>query len=341
LIGKKTIPGLLQTTTDVAVIRWDDAAKDDEEGNENAISFTHTVVWLNGGVEEVLIEDADGDGIINAQAGKVSKARLTFHSLKGGITEKAVLVADAGIDSDFDTEEDNALYSGKWTRMRGNELLSSAEFLDADGDGKVTDNTLASSLVDVILVDHEPADKPWVAKQEAEIRMKVLAHEAGEEPISFHFVEYLKNGRENEISLRNSEGGKTFIANDTMTVILETRKTRQDDTLRSARIEFVMNPGSDLSSEDDDLLYALHVKTESRLGFERSAEFHFISDEPVTHGQEPKAGAFEGKATYANGHSTSVSGHFSPSGFSIEFTGPEGNQLKVEMDASGSVVANP
>lgn len=341
LIGRKATQGLLQTTTDVAVIRWDEQAKDEVPDNENAIAFTRIVAWNNGDIEEVSIEDADGDGLINAKPGQVSKVRLTFSQEKGGVTESAILVADAGADADFDTEEDNALYSGQWTRKLGDSLLASAEYADADGDGKVVNPALESSLVDVFLIDSKPEGKPWVERQEAEIRLRVLGRKGGEIPVSFHFTEFLKNGRENEVSLLNGQGGDEIIAGDTLHVIVETRKTREDDTLRSARLEFVMNPGSDLESEEDDVLYAFHAAIESRFGFERAAEFHFSAAEPVPHGEEPRAGSFTGRVTYANGQSAEVSGSFAPEGFEVEFIGPDGNRVKLEMNATGSIAAAP
>ncbi len=341
LVGRKVTQGLLQTTTDVAVIRWDEQAKDDVPDNENALAFTRTVAWNNGDVEEVSIEDADGDGLVNAVSGQVSKVRLIVSQVKNGRAERAEIVADAGADADFDTEEDNALYTGTWTRKIGDSVLASAEYADADGDGKVVNPALESSLVDVLLIDAEPEGKPWVARQEAEIRVRVLARKGGDIPVSFHFVEFLKNGRENEVSLLNDQGGSEIIAGDTLHVIVETRKTPEDDTLRSARLEFVMNPGSDLQSEEDDVLYAFHAATESRIGFERAAEFHFTAAEPVPQGEEPRAGSFTGSVTYANGQTAEVSGTFSPEGFSVEFIGPEGNRVKLEMNAAGSIAAAP
>jgi hypothetical protein len=102
-------------------------------------------------------------------------------------------------------------------------------------------------------------------------------------------------------------------------------------------MDIVMNPGRDLKSDSDDVCYAIHVASQKRFGLEREAEFHFISDEGIPHGKEPVSGTFYGSAKYANGKSIGLDGSFSPAGFKAEFTGPEGNTMKVEFALNGDV----
>jgi hypothetical protein len=96
-----------------------------------------------------------------------------------------------------------------------------------------------------------------------------------------------------------------------------------------------MNPGPDLKSEEDDSAYAFHIYSTKHLGFERDAEFHFYADFPVLHGEQPTAGHFDGKATYANGKTATLKGEFSPKGFSAEYIGPEEGKWTVDYNLAG------
>lgn len=243
----------------------------------------------------------------------------------------------AGPDEDFDQEDDNAVYKAVWVRTKGGAETARGEFLDGDDDGKVGDNA-KDQVVVAKWYEMDPPLKPWVRKATAEARLKVFAHKAGDEPISFSCSEELITGRVNALSIRNRLGGDSIIKGDTLWVKLETTRSRADDTLQHAEIVIVMNPGQDLKSDADDLCYAFHIKTQKRFGFERSAEFNFIAGAPVPHGQDPVSGKFDGKATYANGQSATLKGEFSPTGFSAEYTGPEGNTVKVEFTKGGDVI---
>jgi hypothetical protein len=290
-----------------------------------------------GKTEILEITDADGDGMVTPAAGAAGRARFVFTTSHLGVTEKADLVIGSGPDGDFDGEADNTVHQAEWTRTKGGKEIARGEFLDADGDGLVGDNAkICVTLVRWFELD--PAGKPLVKKQTAEAKIRVFANKAGDEPVSFAFTEELETGRVNSLSIRNRHGESEILKGDTLWVTLATAKTAADDTLRHAEIVFVMNPGEDLKSESDDVCYAIHVKTEKKLGFERSAEFHFVAGEPVPHGQDPGSGTFEGKATYANGKTAALKGSFTPEGFKAEFTGPEGNTVTVEFTRSGDVV---
>lgn len=332
-----TTIGLLMTTHDTAVVKWDANSKDTVKDNENIISYQRVARHIGGKVEILSIKDADDNGQVTPVAGVNNKARFLFTTVHLGITETADLVVGSGPDNDFDLEGDNTVYQALWTKVKAGVTLSKGEFLDADGDGKVGDNA-SDQICLARWFELNPVGKPFVKKATAEAKLKVFKNKAGDEPISFSATEELITGRVNAVSMKNREGGADIIKGDTMWVKIETTRSSDDDTLQHSEIVIVMNPGQDLKSEDDDLCYAIHVKTQKRFGFERSAEFNFVSAAPIPHGKEPAAGSFDGKATYANGKTATLKGSFSPAGFQAEYTGPEGNTVSVEFTKSGDVI---
>jgi hypothetical protein len=331
---------LLNRIEDTALVKWDAEAKDTVKDNEHIMSFKR----VNRGIGDFRIEstemsDADGDGLLNEVKGGDNRVEIVFTVQENGTTEKTELKAGAGADDDFDAEEDNIVYAAKWTRTKGGVVIGSGAFLDADGDGIVADNSQDC----VVLAQYwelEPKLRPWIEKVEFKAKLKVLAHKAGDEPMSFSYVETTKNGRTNSATLRNRAGGDEIVKGDTLYVRLETTKTAADDTLAHALIVFAMNPGQDLKSDADDSCYSIHVESDKRFGLERHAEFDFVSANPIPHGQAPAAGTFSGKAEYANGATVTLKGSFSPTGFSAEYKGPDGS-AKVEWSLTGVVAANP
>jgi len=331
---------VLNSIEDTAIVRWDDRARDTAQKDKNIISFKRVNRSIgNLRVETSEFADADGDGLVNAVAGGDNKVKITFTVDQGGTVEKTELVAGAGKDANFDTEDDNLVYEAKWTRSKDGVVIGTGAFQDADGDGVVVDNSKDCTVL-VQYSDIEPKDRPLIERVDFKARLKVLAHKAGNEPLSFSYVETTKNGRTDSASIRNRAGGEEIVKGDTMYVTLKTTKTADDDTLKSATIVFAMNPGQDLSTDADDSCYSIHVESDKRFGLERHAEFDFTSATAIPHGQVPKAGAFSGEADYANGTSVTLKGSFSPTGFSAEYKGPDGS-AKVEWSLSGILTSNP
>ncbi len=332
--------GLLSNTKDTAIVKWDDKAKDTVKNNENIISFKRVVAYLDGKIETAEFSDADGDKIVTAAPGKENKVKLVLTSDDKGVVEKTTLVVGAGPDANFDKEGDNTILEANWVKTKDGVVTGTGAYLDADGDGVVTDNS-KTCLVLAKYSEIEPKDRPLIAKADFEAKVRVFANKAGDEPVTFTYSETTKLHRTNVVTIKNREGGNEIVKGDTMTVHMETTVAAADDTLKHATIEFVMNPGQDLKNDSDDVCYAIHIKSSKRLGFEREAEFNFASAKPIPHGAEPVEGSFDGKATYANGKSASMHGSFSPNGFSAEFTGPEGNTVKVEYSKNGDLTSNP
>jgi hypothetical protein len=332
---------LLTDVKDTAIVKWDDKAQDTIKNNENIISFKRVSTSLGGKVETAEFTDGDGDGIVTAVPGKENKVHLVLTVQESGATEKTSLLVGAGPDANFDKEEDNTILEATWIKTDKDGMVTgTGAYLDADGDGVITDNS-KTCIVLAKYSEFEPKDRPLIKKVDFEAKVRVFANKAGDEPVSFSYQETTKLGRVNVVTIKNRAGGTEIVKGDTMTVHLETTVAAADDTLKHATIDFVMNPGQDLKSDTDDVCYAIHIATQKKFGLEREAEFHFISDEGIPHGQEPVAGTFYGSAKYANGQTASVKGSFSPAGFSAEYTGPEGNTIKVEYTKSGTLVGTP
>lgn len=332
--------GLLVTIRDTAIIKWDDNARDNIKDNEIALSFKRVSAYTNGKVETVTFADADGDKQVTPVPGRDNKVKLEITVADDGAVEKTTLVVGAGADADFDKEADNTILRADWIKTKGGITTGTGAYTDVDGDGVITDNSDTCIVLARYSV-FNPEDRPLIEKADFEAKVRVFPGKAGDEPMTFSYEETTKSGRTNKVSIKNRAGGAEIVKGDTMTVRLETTVTFAEDTLKSAVVEFVMNMGQDLKSDMDDVCYAIHVKTSKRYGLEREAEFNFISTQPIPHGAEPVAGTFDGKATYANGKSATLSGTFSPAGFSVRYTGPEGNTVTVEFTKQGNLVSNP
>jgi hypothetical protein len=330
---------LLVVTKDTAKVKWDDKARDSIKDNENVISWKRVATYIGGKVESAEFKDGDNDGIVTPVPGKDNRVRMTLKVSENGVVENTIILVGAGPDINFDQEADNTVIEASWTKTKDGVAIGQGAYLDGDGDGIVTDNS-KTCVVLVKYSEMDPKDRPLVKKVTLEAKIRVFPKSiGGDEPVTFAYEEEMKSGRTNSATIKNRAGGPEFVKGDTLTVRLETSVKNVDDTLKHATIEIIMNPGQNLSSDLDDTCYAIHVTSEKKYGFERSAEFNFVSAHPIPHGQEPTAGSFDGKATYANGKTASLKGSFSPSGYSAEYIGPDGGTAKVEYTKGGDLLS--
>ena len=329
---------ILGTTEDTVKVKWDSAAQDKIDSNEHIISFKRVIRNIGGKTEVTEITDADGDSLVTPVAGKNCKIKISYTVTDGGLVSNTMVVAGPGKDNNFDHDADNTATEATWTKTKNGVVIAQGAYKDADGDGLIVDNS-KTSLVTAQYSEMNPANRPFVKKVSFVAKVRILANKTGDEPVSFSYEEEMKSGRVNSVTFKNRAGGDEIVKNDTMTVHMETKVVSADDTLKHATIDFVMNPGKDLKNDSDDVCYSIHVTSEKNFGLERSAQFNFISDEPIPHGQEPKAGKFDGKATYANGKSAILSGSFSPTSYKAQYMGPEGGTVTVEYSKDGNLIA--
>ena len=329
---------LLTTMEDTVVGKWDDNARDNIGDNEHIISWKRVSTSIGGKIETASFTDGDKDGIITPTPGMDNRVRINLISSENGTMEKTFLLVGAGPDANFDNDSDNTVIEATWTKTKDLVVVGQGAYLDGDGDGVVTDNS-KTCVVEAKYSEINPKDRPLVKKVTFNAKVRVFANKAGDEPLTFSYVEEMLSGRINAVTIKNRAGGPEFVKGDTMTVRLATMVTDDKDTLRSAVIEFIMNPGLDLKSDSDDSCYAIHITTEKKFGFERSTEFNFISKSAIPHGQNPTEGTFDGKASYANGKTALLKGSFSPTGFSATYTAPDGGTAAVEYSKTGDLLS--
>jgi hypothetical protein len=80
---------------------------------------------------------------------------------------------------------------------------------------------------------------------------------------------------------------------------------------------------------------------EKRFGKVKKAEFHFVAEEPVPQGENPKSGKVDIRVEFRNGKIWTLSGTFDENGLDVIITGPEGNTLEVKWNRDGEVLEAP
>jgi hypothetical protein len=332
---------LLYTQEDVARVKWeDDRARDNIQDNENIIKVSSTKTYADGKVESVSITDMDGDGVVNGEEQYAGKARVELTCAEAnGVTESAVIEVAAGPDRNFDTEGDNQILTLNWKRTKDGEVLASAVYTDADGDGMLVDNASTdASVVDLSLYEQDNIFKPFVESTSLDIRMEVTDEEGDGRVISISGEEILINGRINRIKAVNADGEEVINPRDMVHVYLTTDYPVDTDSMLNAEVIFVLNVGDGLQDVTDNLLYELHATSEPRWGLVKKWEFHFIADDPVPHGEKAKNGSVEIIAIYKDGKTASLAGTFDVGKLDATLTGPEGNSLTVKWDTNGTII---
>jgi hypothetical protein len=126
-------------TVDSLILCVDAALLDTIKGNERIVrGKSITTDTQTGRVEIVESSDGDGDGILNPDPARESKARIAITVFDAGVRERTDMVVGPGPDGSFDLDADNVMYSIAWAKTRGNDTLARTSWEDADGDGKVT-----------------------------------------------------------------------------------------------------------------------------------------------------------------------------------------------------------
>jgi hypothetical protein len=142
-------PNGSRITVDSLVLCVDAALLDTIKGNERIVrGKSITTDTRTGRVEIVESTDGDGDGILNPDPARESKARIAITVFDAGVRERTDMVAGPGPDGDFFSDADNLIYSISWAKTRGDDTLARSTWEDADGDGRVTaDSTSKVRLV--------------------------------------------------------------------------------------------------------------------------------------------------------------------------------------------------
>ncbi len=309
-----------------------------------------TTNTLTGKNENLEITDLDGDGIVNGEAQYSNKAKViiksTYQFLGSEFEESTHIEVTSGPDKDFGdkdknpaAEKDNQILSMNWEKKRNGSLIESAEYKDADGDGYIVDpNTTSPSLVDLSLYESGKVFKPFVANSRLEIKIELAPENPKGRIVAMSAVENMKNGRVNRISIENTDGSGIIKPNSDVNITLSTDFPVNEDTLLNSEVRILLNVGSGLEDSTDNLLKEIHASHEAKIGPITKAQFDFIANPPVPHGQDPKGGTVNMMVDFRNGESFTVTGEFSPSSLTLNIKDSKGNTFKGTWNQDGEFI---
>jgi hypothetical protein len=323
------------TKSDTLDLILDATITDELEGNESIISLRGTVVSSNGNSVSYLVEDRDGDGIINGpeppqKAALVITSCFAVSSLayKAGKCTIAEFEVDAGDDNDFDTDSDNRIYNVSWVKVNGDDTLAYAFFTDADGDGIITET--GEGTVDIQFYDKDNPLMPLVDYGKVTARIERDA-DGKEITIRYAAEQKLVTGRLNRAWVTTSSGDSTITAGEMVHLHFATNSPAVSDSEITAQALLVIDPGENFGDVTDNSLHEITLAKSYRLGLADSATFHCTFDPPVPNGEEPEGGTFELETIWQNGKESTLVGTFSDGVIEATFTGPEGKVTEVTL----------
>lgn len=322
--------------TDATVIvctdaKFFDAIKD----NETLLRLRSVTTWTSGRIDTAEIADGDGDGIINPVAGHKSKSSIVLTTEEKGIKEKTVLTVGPGPDNDFDTEPDNLVYIGTWSKTRGTDTLGSAAYADADGDSVAVDNGKAS-LVDLVFYQKGPSeDHPEAVWSRAWLRMTVKYKVEAKEVRRARFEMEDGEGRVSMGEVLGRDGGPDIDMRDTVIARFVTVGKASGDSLDTLDVRLTMKLGADFDDKADDSVYAIKAVSRLKLGEESAATFSFVSARPIPSGKDPEDGTLSMVLEYRDGSSLSVEGRITAKVLDVIVTDRDGKRAHVVWDREG------
>jgi len=332
-----TVDGKLRLTTavtgsdfekrDTVEVLLDETVYDGIDGNESITSLRGATFFSNGASEHYIVEDIDGDHVIN-RGDQAVRARLTLISIHGEITATTIFEADAGTDGNFDTGSDNDLLQVSWVKMNGNDTAASALFTDADGDGVITASKAGS--VNIVLYDAEKPLHPLVASNTVRFTIERPENEA-ERVNRFYAEKRYITGRVSKATVTDESGDETFDAGETVVVTIGTTAPASADTEATAEMVCTIDPGYSLGNESDNSLISLTLKKEYHYGLRNTSEFSCTFTPPVLSGEEPEGGEFLLTVNYKNGQTATLAGTFTRDSISAEHTNVNGEKAEVQL----------
>jgi len=328
--------------SDTIVIKWDDQARDTIDDNENIISASGIKEYALGKTEHYCVSDADGDGVAAGSSEYNIQALFTYtESWENGTITTLTMQVNAGADQNFDEESDNKIETMTWLKTKNDEKAGEAQFIDADGDGYITDNSASEpSTIDVYLFEGTPLFKPFVSSSKLNFRVVSNGNESEDKIIKLYGEETLKTGRVSTFTVTDESGDSIVTAGERARAVFATNSSPAADPVLSSQIEYVFDVHSGLQNDSDNVYYSLEISQQRRIGWVRSRTFSFATTEGLHEGQNPTEGHLEMTVTYATDESISIVVDFSETGFSGTYTGPDGEVLDVEWDSEGEVISS-
>ncbi len=138
---------LLEESTDSIWVLWTDEAKDTLSDNEKIFRFAKYQKNLIGKETFVVVEDLDGDSVIEGTPANLQKS-LFIEGRRGDIELRYnELIMGPGLDGVFKDTADNIIYSGMQKYYLNGVLQNMRLFADADGDSILYDGVADSALI--------------------------------------------------------------------------------------------------------------------------------------------------------------------------------------------------
>jgi len=336
-----TIGGMLRITTtavtaltekyDTIDVLLNAEATDAIEGNEAVVSLRGKTVFTNGATDYYIVEDLDGDNIINRGTTSVQASLIITTLRKSDISSGEVTTTtfqvDAG-DGDFSTEGDNELMNVSWKKRIAGEIVASADVSDGDGDGRI--NPAKAGTTIITMFDAEKLLRPLVKQSTCTIHVERT--EQGEERVSqFSASRQFITGRTNSIIAISENGDTTLVAGEKVLVYCATTATGTDDSIYTAKCIYTIDPGTSLGNPSDNILYAVSCTREYRFGIRTSSAFTCTFDPAVMHGQTPEAGTFSYVVTFKNNTTATLDGSFTRETLAATHTTTNGDVTDITL----------
>lgn len=333
------------TRYDTLDVKLNSRTFDQIDNNEDIISVHGKIDFFNGVIETYSITDLDNDGILKGEGNLSSKAALskkvlyTKATLLNRINElhELTLNVDAGTDHNFDTHSDNYVLAASWVKTISNDTIAYAMYKDADNDGIIVGPKGKEYIFDAIIYNEDIFGRPLVQYGTMNCRISRNA-DSTEKTIRFTAEEKFKTGRINKVWIVDTNGDSTISSGELAKIYFTTKSPYVADTAVSATAQFVVDPGTDLLKETDNLLHEVHFTKENRIGIVKNVNFNFIANPPIPHGEKATGGTFDCKVDYINGKSASLQGTFTTGILNATYTDPDGVTTKVNIDQNGKVI---
>ncbi len=284
----------------------------------------------------VISRDGDGDGLLFQPQDSFHVSMHIEKHGKDGVLEIADLISDGGTDRDLKTEPDNRIYQARWLRMLGSDTLSSAVYSDADSDGVVIDNG-RPSLVDLVFFEHDPKDKPEIAKRTLSLRLLARFKQEPQEMRRFTAIEQGRDGRVNKVAFQNPEGGADIDPQGKTVVRMSVENTPATDSVHSLFTETMVKPET-LLGRDRDSLFRYDIRMRKQLGEEDSLRFTFTADKAVPPKSNPSDGHVLFYIAYRDRTFISAEGDMREGALSLVMKARDGKIYDAAWNAQGGLI---